>query len=105
MREGRNRPSVSPPKFGVAWIPLGVARFPGLVVGAQQLMDWTPLRWASSFDGSYCLMELGVVVEPFRYHDQGDSCTFLCYEGVESFDLVGGLLTSCVREGVSVEVL
>jgi hypothetical protein len=42
MREGRNRPSVSPPKFGVAWIPLGVARLPGLVIGAQQHMDWTP---------------------------------------------------------------
>jgi hypothetical protein len=42
MREGRNRPSVSPPKFGLAWIPLGVARFLGLVIGAQQLMDWTP---------------------------------------------------------------
>ena len=41
MGEGRNRPSVSP-KFGLAWIPLGVARVLGLVIGAKQLMDWTP---------------------------------------------------------------
>jgi hypothetical protein len=37
-----SRPSASPPKFKVSWIPLGVAKFGELVIGAKWLMDWIP---------------------------------------------------------------
>jgi hypothetical protein len=45
MPEEWVRPSASPPKFKVSWIPLGVAKFGGLVIGALWLMGWTPYLW------------------------------------------------------------